>query len=59
MYNNFGFPDKDAINEFIAVEIHIKPNAVIVVGTALKVDLVKFLAQDMCCTSCKASRYTA
>jgi NAD+-dependent protein deacetylase SIR2 len=59
LYNDFGFPDEKAINKVKAVDIHTKPNAVIVVGTALKVDSAKFLAQDMCRTSCKAGGYTA
>jgi NAD+-dependent protein deacetylase SIR2 len=42
-YNEFGFLDQDAINEVTAKDIRTKPNAVIVVGTALKVQSVKHL----------------
>jgi hypothetical protein len=44
LYNDFEFLDKKAINKVKAADIYTKPDAVIVVGTALKVDSAKFLA---------------
>ena len=44
MYNDFRFLDEDAINKVIAIDIHTKPNAVIVVRTTLKVNSTKVLA---------------
>ena len=41
LYNEFGFPDEDAISEVTAADIRTKPDAVIVVGTALKVPSAK------------------
>jgi NAD+-dependent protein deacetylase SIR2 len=59
LYNDFDYPDTEAINKVKAADLKTKPNVVIVVGTALKVELAKAFAQDMCYTAWKDSRFTA
>jgi NAD+-dependent protein deacetylase SIR2 len=59
LYNQFDFPDEDAIKKVKAEDIRKKPDAVIVVGTALKVPSAKHLARDMCRTAREAGGYTA
>jgi NAD+-dependent protein deacetylase SIR2 len=59
LYNDFDYPDADAIDKVIAADLRGKPDAVIVVGTALKVESAKTLARDMCHTARKDGGFTA
>jgi NAD+-dependent protein deacetylase SIR2 len=59
LYNDFDYLDAEAINKVRAADLKAKPDAVIVVSTALKVESAKALAQDMCCTARKDGGFTA
>jgi hypothetical protein len=59
LYNNFDYPDTEAINKVKATDLKAKLNVVIVISTALKVKLAKAFAQDMCCIAWKNSKFTA
>jgi NAD-dependent histone deacetylase SIR2 len=58
LYNDFDYPDAEAINKVRAADLKAKPDVVIVVGTALKVELAKAFVQDMCHTAWKDGRFT-
>jgi NAD-dependent histone deacetylase SIR2 len=48
LYDDRDYPDRDAIESVKVADLRAKPDAVIVVGTALKVKYAKNLARDMC-----------
>ena len=48
LYQDFHYPDADAISTVQHADLQKKPDLVVVVGTALKVDSARFLARDMC-----------
>ncbi|KAH8674826.1 DHS-like NAD/FAD-binding domain-containing protein [Tricladium varicosporioides] len=48
LYNDSDYPDSEAIQNVKAADLRAKPDAVIVVGTALKVKLAEMLVRDIC-----------
>jgi NAD+-dependent protein deacetylase SIR2 len=59
LYQDFGYPDTEAIDIVRVADFIAKPDAVIVVGTALKVNSVKTFAQAICHKTRKGGRFTA
>jgi NAD-dependent histone deacetylase SIR2 len=59
LYNDFDYPDAEAIDKVRAADLKAKPDAVIVVGTALEVESAKAFARDMCRTARKDGGFTA
>ena len=58
LYQDFDYLDTEAIDIVRTADLSVKPNAVIVVGTTLKVDSAKILAQDIYHKACQDSRFT-
>ena len=48
LYDDHDYPDADAISKVQIADLRKKPDVVLVVGTALKVESAKKLAKDMC-----------
>lgn len=59
LYDQFDFEDDESINKVIQHDLKAKPDAVIVVGTALKVGAAKNLVRDMCTVVKQARGCTA
>lgn len=59
LYGDNSSADFDSINKVIRHDLSAKPDAVVVVGTALKVNLPKILAREMCVKAQQAGRFTA
>jgi NAD-dependent histone deacetylase SIR2 len=58
-YNQSDYPDDDAIHKVKAADFRARPDAVIVIGTALKVGAAKTFARDMCRTAREGGGFTA
>jgi hypothetical protein len=59
MYQDINYPDSKAIYKVRIADLTTKPNAVIVVGTVLKVLAAKTFAQNIYCAVCKSKGFTA
>ncbi|KAH6667733.1 DHS-like NAD/FAD-binding domain-containing protein, partial [Halenospora varia] len=59
LYNDFNYPDEEAITKVMAADFKAKPDAIIVVGTALKVASAKIFAQDICRAAHEYGGFTA
>lgn len=58
LYSDFDYPDTDAIDKVIAIDLDTKLDIVIVVGTMLKVESAKALVWDIYHIAHKDSRFT-
>jgi hypothetical protein len=59
LYHDFDYPDTEAIDQVKAADFKAKPDAVIVVGTTLKVQSAKIFARDMCHAACEDGGFAA
>jgi hypothetical protein len=59
MYQNINYLDSEAIYKVRIADLTAKLDAVIVVGTALKVPVAKTFTQNICYAVCGSGGFTA